>query len=84
MTSENMKLVFDEEENYWGHCPHPEHENYYLNIGRGHWMVCDKCKIKWFIGSNLFSSWREENEEIWKSNSEKIYGHRELTGSGRD
>ena len=60
------------DEHCFGHCPFPKHENYYLNIGRGHWMVCDKCKITWMIGANLFSSWRQENETIWRANSERI------------
>lgn len=77
----SQQLIFDEEKNYFGHCPFPEHENYCLNIGRGHWMVCDTCKIKWFIGSNLFGSWRYENEDIWEANSEKIKDYKDLTDS---
>lgn len=81
-TQEKVGLIFDDAKNYWGHCPFPEHENYFLNIGRGHWMVCDQCKIKWFIGSNLFGgSWRYENEQIWKANSEKIKYYKDLTNS---
>jgi len=71
-------LIFDDDENYFGHCPVPEHENYYLNIGRSHWMVCDKCKIKWFMGENLFSSWRTQSEETWKRNEETIAGFEEV------
>jgi hypothetical protein len=74
---EKVKLVFDDE-HYFGHCPFPEHANYCLNIGRCHWMVCDTCKIKWMIGENLFSSWRDENEGIWKANAERIRGYREV------
>ena len=63
---------------YFGHCPDPEHENYYLNINRGHWMVCDHCKIKWFIGENLFSSWRKEDKALWKANADKIRNYKEV------
>ena len=66
------EIIFDDDENYFGHCPVPEHENYYLNIGRAHWMVCDKCRIKWLMGENLFSSWRGQSEETWKANAEEI------------
>jgi uncharacterized protein YeaO (DUF488 family) len=76
-----VKLVFDDDKNYWGHCPHPEHENYNMNIGRAHWMVCDVCKIKWLIGSNLFSSWRYESEETWIANSKHIKDYKNLSGS---
>ena len=70
-------IVFNDD-NYFGHCPISGHENYYLNISRGHWMVCDKCKITWFIGANLFSSWRRENKAIWRANVEKISGYKEI------
>ena len=73
---EVVKVVFDDE-HYFGHCSFHGHKNYYLNIGRTHWMVCDECKIKWLIGENLFSSWREENETIWKKNAERIRNYKE-------
>jgi hypothetical protein len=63
--------VFDDE-HYFGHCSVAEHDNYYLNFGRAHWMVCDECRIKWFIGENLFSSWRRQNQMIWNENSERL------------
>ena len=72
------KPVEFNDEHYFGHCSCPEHENHYLNIGRCHWMICNKCKIKWFIGENLFSSWREQNENIWRENEEKIRNYREV------
>ena len=74
---QSKTVVFDDKD-YFGHCSFTEHENHYLNIGRGHWMVCDKCELKWFIGENLFSSWREENEDIWKANADRIKDYREL------
>ena len=64
-------VVFNDN-HYFGHCGVPEHDNYYLNIGRAHWMACDECRIKWFIGENLFSSWRRQNEMIWNENAERI------------
>lgn len=74
--------VIRDDDNYFGHCPIPEHENYYLNIGRGHWMVCDECKIKWFIGANLFSSWREENKGTWRANAKRIKDYQEIDTQG--
>ena len=75
--AESKKLEFDEQY-YWGHCPFSEHENYYLNINRGHWMICDKCKIKWFIGANLFSSWRREKKAQWGKNYKRIHHYKEV------
>ena len=41
-------------------CPECDGGDGMINIGRSHWCYCNKCKVQWCIGSNLFSSWREE------------------------
>ena len=43
-----------------------------FNIGRGHFIACDKCKTYIFVGSNLIGSWREENKDIWRKNSDSV------------
>ena len=75
--AKQKRLVFDND-NYFGHCLIPEHENFYLNIGRQNWMYCDECKIRWFMGENLISTWRQENEDIWEKNYKKIKDYEEL------
>jgi len=75
--AKQKQLVFDDN-NYFGHCLVPGHENFYLNIGRENWMYCDECNIKWLIGENLISTWRQENESIWRKNHERIKDHREI------
>lgn len=40
----------------------------YLNIGRVHFGICEPCGIRWVIGENLFSSWRDEDEATWERN----------------
>ena len=40
----------------------------YPNDERDHWFFCDRHKTKWRAGSNLFSSWREEDDEVWQLN----------------
>ena len=74
----DKEAVLFDDDNYFGHCAVLEHQNYYLNVGRGHWMVCDKCRIKWFIGANLFSSWRYQNEDTWIANEKKLRKYREI------
>jgi hypothetical protein len=69
--------VSSTDEHYFGHCPHMEHDNHYLNIGRDHWMVCDECRLKWHIGENLFSSWRTQTEAEWQANAEQIKDYTE-------
>ena len=46
--------------------------DYVLNMGRVHFAVCDYCQHYWAVGSNLFSSWREETEADWMANEAKL------------
>ena len=39
-----------------------------MNVGKLHYFVCDTHKTKWWVGSNLFSCWRRQDEEIWERN----------------
>jgi hypothetical protein len=52
------------------------HEVRLFNIGRGHFVACDKCRTYIFLGSNLMGSWREENEGIWRKNSDSVKGYK--------
>ena len=45
---------------YDGSCPHCGDADGMLNVGPDHWVVCRAHKTKWRIGSNLYSSWRED------------------------
>jgi hypothetical protein len=56
----------------FGLCPECHEEAPYLNIGKSHWKVCDKCKTCWPIGSGLFSSWQEEDEATWEANRKLV------------
>ena len=56
----------------FGGCPHCGQHDGYLNIDREHWFRCDRHKTKWRFGSNLFSGWREEGEEVWQRNRFKL------------
>jgi hypothetical protein len=59
-------------DSYFGVCPHCLHTDGYTNIGPNHLGVCDTHQVYWYIGSNLFSSWKDENEEIWAANRKHI------------
>lgn len=50
---------------YFGGCPHCGANHGYMNVRAEHWIVCDAHKVKWRIGSNLFSCWKDENESVW-------------------
>lgn len=47
-------------------------DNKYFNNRKTHYFYCDNCEVVWRIGVNLFSSWKDESEEIWKANTKKF------------
>jgi hypothetical protein len=44
-------------------CPVCEEESPYVNAGRVHVGYCQPCGVSFIIGTNLFSSWRDETED---------------------
>ena len=54
------------------------HEVRMFNIGRGHFVACDKCRTYISVGANLKSDWRQENKEIWHKNSDSVRGYKFL------
>ena len=65
-------------DSYFGMCPLCFKEGVGLNVGREHWLVCDEHRVKWFVGSNLFSGWRDESEDTHRENAETLRDHREV------
>jgi hypothetical protein len=49
-------------EGHFGTCPHCRNHDGIINVGRGHWLFCDRHKVRWFVGENLFDSWRDQTE----------------------
>ena len=47
-----------------------------FNIGRGHWVACDKCRTCIHVSSNVMSGWRRENKAIWRNNNISLRGYR--------
>jgi hypothetical protein len=70
-----MKITTD---NYFGGCPRCGGNDGYYNIGKGHWFVCDRCKTVWLFGSNIFSTWRDEDEDTWRRNHRRIADYEEV------
>jgi hypothetical protein len=54
---------------HFGVCPVCHKADGFANAGRSHRFYCKKHKKSWCVGSNLFSSWRDQTEEeqrkIW-------------------
>lgn len=63
---------------YFGACPHCHETDGCLNVQSTHWFVCDKHKVAWCIGSNLFSSWQDETKEDWERNAAKLDSYEEV------
>ena len=80
LVERKLKLRKLRDENYFGNCSVCGGNDECLNIGSNHNFVCHKHKKSWSPGCNLFSSWHNENEEIWKKNAKKIYKYDEIDG----
>jgi len=62
----------------FGTCPICREDDGFLNIEATHWFVCHTHQVKWRVGSNLFSGWREEDAETWFSNELLLTDYREV------
>lgn len=77
-TTENLAGDTSEDDFRFGACPECKEQDTscYLNIGKDHWFLCDKHRVCWNIGYNLFSSWQEETKEDWERNRQKLKDYR--------
>lgn len=64
---------------HFGGCPICGRTDGYLNVGRGHWFVCDAHKARWYAGYNLFSSWQDETEAEQRARFASVEHYREAT-----
>ncbi len=55
-----------------GQCPHCGGDPIVLNVRKDHWAMCEDDKVRWHVGTNLFSSWLEEDESTWEENTELL------------
>ena len=62
------------EPDHFGDCPRcfeearTFHNDGHLNVRSCHFYICKRHKVGWFVGSNLFSDWKRENEKVWARN----------------
>ena len=68
------------EDNYFGSCSVCGDYDECLNVKRDHHFVCHQHKKRWWIGSNLFSGWRDETEEKWERNAQLLEHYVEISG----
>lgn len=71
MNNNNQSTVYCEDcacsvkgqSEYFGVCPQCHKTDGYINVGEGHWFLCEEHKVRWFVGANLFSSCKDQTEE---------------------
>ena len=63
---------------YFGVCPKCFRNDGYLNDGPDHWYHCRRHKLKWWIGSNMFSGWQLEDESTRRASAELLAGYTEV------
>ena len=60
----DIKVIHpDPVQDHFGVCSACGKNDGFVNIGRGHWFFCKGHRVQWYVGDNLFSSWRQETEE---------------------
>jgi len=57
---------------YFGGCPCCGKTDGYFNLRRNHFFVCHEHRVKWIVGENLFSSWRQETPDDWERNAKRF------------
>ena len=78
MTTSETQAAVAEFNDYFGLCPDCHAAPSYRNVNRTHVAHCEKCRVKWIIGANLFSCWRGESEADWKANANFLADFREV------
>lgn len=63
------KLFKGREAPSFGACPFCLREGHCLNVNRDHWFMCPEDRVRWYVGSNLFSGWKHETPVNWARNT---------------
>jgi hypothetical protein len=48
---------------HFGACPTCHCNDGFVSVGPEHWFVCHRHQVKWYVGANLFSCWREQTDQ---------------------
>lgn len=68
----------EELEDFNGLCPVCKSAPLIRNIHKTHVAACDKHRVCWNVGWNLFSSWQHEDEQTWRENAALLETYREV------
>jgi hypothetical protein len=76
------EVTYDDD--YFRNCPECGKNDGFINYGRDHYFLCHEHKTIWWIGSNLFSMWQEEDEGIWEDNRRRYGDYLDVTSVFKD
>jgi hypothetical protein len=57
---------------HFGDCPKCKSNDGHINVGRDHWFVCKKHRVKWKGGHDMFPDWKNETLSIWRTNEKML------------
>lgn len=63
------------DEGRWGLCPICHRVDEFANHGEHHWQACSEHKSAWYIGSNLFSCWRDDPDGTDEKFNSRFLGY---------
>jgi hypothetical protein len=58
--------------NHFGDCPECRKNDGHINVGRVHWFVCKRHRVKWKAGHDIFPDWKQENLQVWRQNEKLL------------
>jgi hypothetical protein len=50
-------------------CPFCDSMDGFVNISAQQWGVCDRHRVKWYLGANLTDDWLRESRRDWIANA---------------
>lgn len=59
-------------ESHFGVCPRCKKRGELLNVERSHFFACHKHRCYWYVGFNLFLSWKKETWASWEKNDKLL------------
>lgn len=59
-------------------CPECGGDDGMINIGKSHWLVCDKHRVYWCVGYNLITIPDDETEEVQRRIYRRVEGYRSV------
>jgi len=65
---------------YFGGCPRCGRSDGLYNIYKQHWFVCHTHKVRWTVGSNILSSWRNETEDDQRERWHVVADNEDIKG----